>query len=98
VSKEEQAVRLRARLDAPHKRWKLRRDDLDARAQWDDYQRAFQEAVEETSTEHAPWYVIPADKKWYRNWAVATIVTAQLEAMDLAWPPLAEELSGVVIE
>lgn len=98
ISKAEQAKRLRARLDDPTKRWKLKLGDLDARAQWDDYQRAFAEAIEETTTESAPWYVIPADKKWYRNWAVATIMTAHLDAMGLTWPEPEEDLSGVVID
>ena len=98
ISKDEQKRRLEARLDEPHKHWKFRLSDLDARKQWDDYQVAFAEAVERTATEHAPWHVIPADKKWYRNWAVATIVTGVLEGLDLTWPESPDDLTGVVIE
>ena len=69
-----------------------------SRKQWDDYQVAFAEAIERTTTEHAPWHVIPADKKWYRNWAVATIVTGILEGLDLTWPESPDDLTGVVID
>lgn len=98
ISKAEQRSRLEARLDKPHKNWKFEFGDLDARAQWDDYQAAFAEAVERTTAPHAPWHVIPADKKWYRNWAVASILVATLEGMDLSWPEPDDDLSEVVIE
>jgi PPK2 family polyphosphate:nucleotide phosphotransferase len=98
ISKDEQKRRLEARLDRPEKHWKFRPEDLDARKQWDDYQVAFADAVTRTATEHAPWYVIPADKKWYRNWAVASIMVATLEAMGLRWPEADTDLSGIVIE
>jgi len=98
ISKEEQAARLQARLDEPEKHWKFRVEDLDARARWDDYQTAFSEAISRTSTEHSPWYVIPADKKWYRNWAVATIMIDVLEGLDLRWPDPAPGLADVVID
>jgi PPK2 family polyphosphate:nucleotide phosphotransferase len=98
ISKEEQKRRLESRLVEPHKHWKFKVTDLDARARWADYQAAFNEAVERTSTEHAPWHVIPADKKWYRNWAVASIMVATFEALDLSWPEPEADLSGVVIE
>ena len=98
ISKEEQKRRLESRLAEPHKHYKFRLSDLDARKQWDDYQEAFADMVERTSTEHAPWHIIPADKKWYRNWAVATIVTGVLEAMDLTWPESPDDLTGVVVD
>jgi PPK2 family polyphosphate:nucleotide phosphotransferase len=98
ISKDEQRERLQARLDEPEKHWKFKLDDLDARARWDDYEEAFSEAISRTGTSHAPWHVIPADKKWYRNWAVATIMVDTLEAMDLRWPGPAEDLAGVTIE
>lgn len=98
ISKEEQKERLQARLDEDRKQWKFRLSDLDARAKWDDYQVAFAEAIALTSTKHAPWFVIPADKKWYRDWAVATILVATLESLKLTWPPPEEDLDGVVIE
>lgn len=98
ISRDEQKRRLESRLNTPEKHWKFRISDLDARSQWDDYQAAFAEAIERTCTEHAPWHVIPADRKWYRNWAVASIMVATLEAMDLDWPESEDDLSGIVIE
>jgi PPK2 family polyphosphate:nucleotide phosphotransferase len=98
ISKEEQKRRLESRLEVARKHWKFRLSDLDARKMWDDYQEAFAETVERTSTEHAPWHIIPADKKWYRNWAVATIVTAVLESLDLTWPESPDDLTGVVVD
>jgi PPK2 family polyphosphate:nucleotide phosphotransferase len=98
ISKAEQRERLAARLAEPDKRWKFKLGDLDVRAKWDDYQSAFGEMLERTGTAHAPWHVIPADKKWYRNWAVATILVEALESLDLAWPDPEEDLTGVVID
>jgi PPK2 family polyphosphate:nucleotide phosphotransferase len=97
ISKDEQKARLQARLDDPTKRWKFKTSDLDARARWDDWEAAFEEAIALTSTEHAPWYVIPADRKWYRDWAVASIMVAVLERMDLEWPD-PDGLDGIVVE
>ena len=71
ISKDEQRARLQARIDDPAKNWKFRRADLEARAQWDEYQERYEEAITETSTEWAPWYVVPADHKWVRDVAVA---------------------------
>jgi PPK2 family polyphosphate:nucleotide phosphotransferase len=97
LSKDEQKERLQSRLDEPEKRWKFRLSDLDARAQWDAYQAAFEDMLRETSTEHAPWYVIPADRKWYRDWAVATIMVEVLEGLDLTWPESPDDLTGVTV-
>jgi PPK2 family polyphosphate:nucleotide phosphotransferase len=96
ISKEEQAERFQARLDDPSKRWKFRSGDLEERARWDDYNAAFEEALTRTSTLHAPWFVIPADHKWYRNWAVSRILIETLADMDPQYPP-AEDLAGVKI-
>lgn len=98
ISQAEQAERLQARRDEPDKRWKLAADDLDVRADWAAYERAFSEALERTTSTHAPWHLIPADKKWYRNWAVATIMVDTLEGLDLAWPVAERDLRDVVIE
>jgi PPK2 family polyphosphate:nucleotide phosphotransferase len=87
ISKEEQAERLQARLDDPTKRWKFAAADLDVREHWDSYQAAYEEAIAETSTEAAPWYVIPADRKWYRNWAILTVLLATMERLDPQFPP-----------
>ena len=96
ISKEEQAERFQARLDDPSKRWKFRAGDLDERARWDDYVDAFEEAISKTSTDVAPWYVVPADRKWYRNWAVSRILVETMADMDPQYPP-AEDLTGVEI-
>jgi PPK2 family polyphosphate:nucleotide phosphotransferase len=98
ISRDEQRQRLQARLDEPEKRWKFHLDDLDVRARWDDYQAAIDEMLERTSTEHAPWRVIPADKKWYRNWAAAAILVDALEGLGLTWPEPDEDLRDVVID
>ena len=97
ISKKEQAERLRDRVDTPEKQWKFRRADLEERALWDDYQAAYAEAIEQTSTEVAPWYVIPADHKWYRNWAITEVLLGVLEEMDPKFPP-GEDLAGVTID
>ena len=96
ISKEEQAERLKARLEDPEKRWKFKKGDLVERALWEDYQAAYQKAIRKTSTETAPWYVIPADHKWYRNWAVMTVVVNTLKEMDPQVPE-PEDLGDVEV-
>ncbi len=86
ISEHEQAERLRARLDDPTKYWKFNPGDIDERARWKDYQAAYEVALERCNTEASPFYVIPADRKWYRNWAVTSILLEQLHAMDPQWP------------
>jgi PPK2 family polyphosphate:nucleotide phosphotransferase len=86
ISMEEQKRRLIARLDDPTKRWKYDPGDVAERAYWGEYQRAYSDALKECNTEAAPWYVVPADHKWYRNWAITHILAEQLEEMALAWP------------
>lgn len=98
ISKDEQKERLQARLDEPDKNWKFRAGDLDDRALWDDFQLAYQEAISRTSTGHAPWYVIPANRKWYRNLVVSSILIDTLERMDPRYPPPEEGLEDIVIE
>jgi PPK2 family polyphosphate:nucleotide phosphotransferase len=87
LSKDEQRERLQARLDDPEKRWKFRVGDLDDRARWDEFTAAYEQAIAATSTADAPWYVVPADKKWLRDVVVAEIVVRALEAMDPQLPP-----------
>jgi PPK2 family polyphosphate:nucleotide phosphotransferase len=82
VSRDEQRRRLQERLDNPAKRWKFQAGDLDDRAHWDDFIRAYEDALQETSTAYAPWYVVPADHNWSRNLAVAAILVAALEHLD----------------
>jgi PPK2 family polyphosphate:nucleotide phosphotransferase len=86
ISSDEQRDRLQSRVDHAHKRWKFNPADLAERARWDDYQAAFGDALRETSTKAAPWYCVPADHKWYRNWAVLRILIETLEEMDPQWP------------
>ena len=74
VSKEEQRARLQERIDDPEKRWKFRKSDLDVRARFDDYIAAYDDVIEQTSTEHAPWYVVPADHNWVKATAVAELL------------------------
>ena len=98
ISKDEQRERLQARLDEPHKNWKFNRGDLAERKRWKDYMDAFETAIRRCNTTWAPWYVIPADRKWYRNFAVAEIVRRTLEDLDLAFPPAGQDLEDVVVE
>jgi PPK2 family polyphosphate:nucleotide phosphotransferase len=86
ISKEEQRKRLQKRLDEPESRWKFQPGDLEDRQLWDDYQQAYEVMLERCSTPWAPWHVIPADRKWARNGAIAAIVRATLEAMDPQYP------------
>ena len=79
ISPEEQRERLLARLDDPTKHWKYRPGDLDDRALWGDFMRAYGDAIERCSTDAAPWYVVPADRKWYRNWAISRLLIERLE-------------------
>ncbi|CAN5244856.1 polyphosphate kinase 2 family protein [soil metagenome] len=87
ISPEQQKRRLRERLEDPTKYWKFNPGDVDERQLWDDYQRAYEIALERCSTDHAPWHVLPADQKWYRNLALAHLLKEALEAMGLEWPP-----------
>jgi PPK2 family polyphosphate:nucleotide phosphotransferase len=93
ISKKEQAERLQARLDDPKKNWKFNPSDLEERKLWDDYRDAFDDAIEKCSTEAGPWYVIPSDHKWFRNWAISDIIVRTLEAMNPKYPKPAANLS-----
>lgn len=86
ISKDEQRKRLQDRLDRPDKQWKFSPGDVDERQRWDDYQEAFQIAFERTSTPDAPWFVVPANHKWYARIAVQHLLIDALERMDLGWP------------
>jgi len=97
IGKEEQRKRLQSRLNDSDKRWKFRRGDLDDRKLWDAFQQAYGDAIGRTSTEHAPWYVIPADSKWRRDLIVSRIVRETLERMDPRFPAEEEGLDGLVV-
>jgi PPK2 family polyphosphate:nucleotide phosphotransferase len=98
ISKKEQKARLRVRLDDPTKRWKFNPGDLAEREHWDDYVAAYRIALGRCSTEWAPWFIVPADHKWYRNAVVARIVRSTLEALDLSYPPDPPGLDKIRIE
>ncbi len=97
VSKEEQRVRLQERVDDPKKRWKFRKGDLEDRALWDDYEKAFEDMLEKCSTDHAPWHIIPADHNWYRNLLVARTLVERLEKLDLRYPAPEEGIVGLKV-
>ncbi len=86
ISNQEQQGRLLARLDDPTKHWKFNPGDIDERARWDDYQQAYQQALERCNTSAAPWYVVPSDRKWYRNWAIARLLLEHLQLLAPQWP------------
>ncbi|OLL33576.1 polyphosphate kinase [Burkholderia sp. SRS-W-2-2016] len=98
ISKDEQRERLQARIDDPSKHWKFDLADLEARKQWDAYQSVYRDALAATSTEYAPWYVIPADSKTHRNVMVGELLLRTLEGLKLEYPPAKESLKGVKVE
>ena len=95
IDKAEQRARLRARLVDPTKNWKFDRSDLDVRRQWDAYQRAYEAVLSRCSTKHAPWFIVPANKKWFRNLAVSEIVRDTLEKLHPQFPPPLYDLSKI---
>lgn len=95
ISADEQKKRLEERVEDPTKRWKFAHGDLEERKLWNDYQKAYEDAIRKTSTEWAPWYVVPANAKWYRNWVVGSIVVDALEKLEMKYP--APDLSGVKV-
>jgi PPK2 family polyphosphate:nucleotide phosphotransferase len=98
ISKKEQKERMQARIDDPTKNWKFNPKDLDERARWDDYMRAFDDALERCSTEWAPWYIVPSDRKWFRNWVVSDVIVRTLESLDLKYPDPAPGIRGLKIK
>ena len=96
ISNEEQRERLQARVDDPTKRWKFQHGDLDVRKHWDEYRRAYEDVLSKTSTKWAPWHIVPANKKWYRDFVVGSVVIDALEKLDMKYPEV--DLSKVVIE
>ncbi|MDT0203365.1 polyphosphate kinase 2 family protein [Nocardioides sp. AE5] len=94
ISAEEQKERLLARLDDEEKHWKFNPGDIDERELWPAYQEAYRIAVERTNTDHAPWYVVPSDRKWYRNMAIAHLLLEAFESMDLGWPKADFDVAG----
>ena len=97
ISKDEQKARLQERLDRPEKNWKFAKGDLAERELWDDYQAAYEAVLQRTSTDWAPWHIIPADRKWYRNLVISQIVIDQLKALNMTYPRPEEGLGDIVI-
>jgi len=98
ISKDQQRQRLQARLDDPQKRWKFSKADIEERGYWNDYQRAYEAALTRCNTKHAPWHVVPANRKWYRNLIVSRILRKTLEKMSPEYPPPEKGLDGLVVE
>lgn len=98
ISLDEQRERLEARLAEPDKNWKFEIRDLETRAKWDEYMFAYEEAIGRTSTKAAPWYVVPANRKWYRNLAVSSILIATVEQLDPRYPDPEEGLEDIIVK
>ncbi|WP_316839627.1 polyphosphate kinase 2 family protein [Pedobacter gandavensis] len=98
VSKEEQKERFLERIDNPVKNWKFSSSDITEREKWNDYMNAYEDAINETTTEQAPWYIIPADKKWYARLLISQVLEHHLQGMDLKFPVLGEEESAKLEE
>ncbi len=98
ISKDEQKQRLQERLDEPEKRWKFSTGDLAERKLWGDYQTAYTAVLEKTSTGHAPWYIVPANRKWYRNLVISHVIIEALEGLNMRYPEPEAGLDQIVIE
>jgi PPK2 family polyphosphate:nucleotide phosphotransferase len=96
ISRDEQRKRLQERIDDPTKHWKFQHGDIEERKLWDDYMKAYEDMLEKTSTEHAPWYAIPSDAKWYRNLVIGAVIVETLESLGMAYPKT--DLSKEVVE
>jgi PPK2 family polyphosphate:nucleotide phosphotransferase len=97
ISREEQAERFRERIANPTKNWKFSPDDLAKREKWDEYMNAYRAMLERTSTDAAPWHVVPSDHKWVRDAVITEVLTQTLEGLDLKWPELSPEVRDIVI-
>lgn len=98
ISKDEQRERLQERVNEPAKRWKFSTADLETRKRWGDFMGQYSHIIEETSYNFAPWFVVPADHKWYRDWAVINLLVDTLDAMNPQYPPAAEGIENIVVE
>lgn len=97
IDADEQRKRLRERLDDPNKQWKFSEDDLKERKHWDGYMKAYEEMLQKTSTEYAPWYIVPSNHRWFRDLLVATIIVKTLEGFDMKYPALLQDPRSVRI-
>lgn len=95
IARDEQTRRLQARLDNPDKHWKLSEGDFQERRFWPGYEEAYEDLIEATSRRHAPWFVIPADRKWYRNLAISSILVDAMDGLKLKYPEPTFDASAV---
>jgi PPK2 family polyphosphate:nucleotide phosphotransferase len=98
ISWDEQKRRMEKRLADPHKNWKFDPEDLKNRDRWDDYMAAYEDAIRKCSTKHAPWYVVPADHKWFRNWVISDLLVRTLEKMNLKYPPPLKDAEDIHVK
>jgi PPK2 family polyphosphate:nucleotide phosphotransferase len=98
ISKDEQKRRLQARLDDKKRHWKFSLADLAERKYWDQYQEAYEDVLRKCSTKYAPWYIVPADHKWFRNWVISDTIVRTLEKLRMDFPPAADGLDKVKID
>lgn len=98
ISKETQRQRLQARIDDPNEHWKFNLNDLEERKKWDQYVEAYEEAITRCNTPHAPWYIIPSEKKWYRNLLVSELLRRKLEELNPKFPDGVKSYQGIVVE
>jgi PPK2 family polyphosphate:nucleotide phosphotransferase len=98
IDLDEQKERLQARLDEPDKNWKFSLGDLKERKLWPDYMAAYEDVLRKTSTEYAPWYIVPANRKWYRDLVISTVLVETLEGLRMKFPEPEDDLDGVVVE
>jgi PPK2 family polyphosphate:nucleotide phosphotransferase len=97
ISKDEQRIRQQERIDDPSKNWKFAKADLEERKHWDAYMDAFEDMINKTSTKDSPWYVIPANRNWYRNLIVTSVLNETLQGLGLRYPPPEEGIAGLVV-
>ena len=98
ISLDEQKERLQARLDEPDKNWKFSLGDLKERKLWSDYMTAYEDVLSKTSTKYAPWYIVPANRKWYRDLVISSVLVDTLESLKMKYPEPEENLDGIVVE
>lgn len=98
ISKDEQKRRIVSRLENPNKHWKFNPDDLKDRVLWEDFMKTYEDLLSKTSTEHAPWYVVPANRKWYRNLVVARIMVDTMRKLNMKLPKVDWDPTKIVVE
>jgi polyphosphate kinase 2 (PPK2 family) len=98
IDQDEQKKRLQARLDDPAKRWKFRLGDLAERKLWSNYMQAYEDVLSKTSTEYAPWFIVPSNRKWVRDLVISSVLVDTLKNLKMKFPESEEKLDGVVVE